>query len=84
MKHATVAVVALVSLSSAACTQTGSAQTGTDSWRAEIESADSGESPAATDYVRNANDCAPTQSRAVWGPHQVFLGYACYTNPNGY
>jgi len=36
--------------------------------------------------VRNANDCAPWQAEAVWGPGPptaLPLGYRCYYNPNG-
>ena len=36
--------------------------------------------------VRNPNDCAPFESRAVWGPGPATaapLGYRCYHNPNG-
>lgn len=36
--------------------------------------------------VRNANDCAPWQAEAVWGPGTPTLhpiGYRCYYNPNG-
>ena len=33
-------------------------------------------------YVRNANNCGPDLSRAVFGPNGVVLGYACYRNPN--
>ncbi len=36
--------------------------------------------------VRNANDCAPWQAEAVWGPGPPTaapLGYRCFYNPNG-
>ena len=33
-------------------------------------------------YVRNANNCGPELSRAVFGPRGEILGYACYRNPN--
>jgi len=36
--------------------------------------------------VRNANDCAPWQAEAVWGPGTPTaapIGYRCYYNPNG-
>ncbi len=36
--------------------------------------------------VKNANDCAPFEARAVWGPGPPTanpLGYRCYHNPNG-
>ena len=33
-------------------------------------------------YVRNANNCGPDLSRAVFGPNGAILGYACYRNPN--
>ena len=31
--------------------------------------------------VGNANECAPFESRAVWGGDKL-LGYHCYHNPN--
>ena len=37
----------------------------------------------ASRYVRNANNCGVEMARAVWGPNQAFLGYACYSNSNG-
>jgi hypothetical protein len=36
--------------------------------------------------VRNANDCAPWQAEAVWGPGTPTaapIGYRCFYNPNG-
>jgi hypothetical protein len=79
MKCSAVAIVALASLSSTAW-----AQSATSSWRQEIERADEATMPhdMARGYVRNANSCAPDLARAVWGPKQVLLGYACYENSN--
>jgi hypothetical protein len=80
MKAFTLAIAALVSLEAAGCSSAAWAQTRTRSWRQEIERADDATTPRnlATRYVRNANACAPDQSRAVWGRGQVLLGYACY------
>ena len=33
--------------------------------------------------VRNTAECAPDLADAVWGPHNEFLGYSCYSNDNG-
>ena len=83
MKYSVVAIFALVSFSSAAW-----ARTETGSWqpsRAEIARADAvtmSINNLATGYVRNANNCAPFQARAIWSQQQVLLGYACYDNPN--
>lgn len=82
MKYSIAAVVALMSLSSAAW-----ARTEVGSWQpnreeiAQAANATMSHDPA-TLYVRNANSCAGDQARAVWGSQQVLLGYACYDNPN--
>jgi hypothetical protein len=83
MKSSCFAVVALLSLSSAAWAQS-SVSPGSVS-REDIARAASMSMSLypASHYARNANNCAPEQSRAVWGRNQVLLGYACYTNPNG-
>lgn len=33
--------------------------------------------------VKNANECAPDDSRAVWSGRERLLGYVCTHNPNG-
>ena len=79
MKYSVVAIVALVSFSSAAW-----ARTETGSWqpsRAEIAQAAMSHNPT-TYFRRNANNCAPFEARAVWSQQQALLGYACYDNPN--
>jgi hypothetical protein len=82
MKYSTLAVATLVSLLSAASSATW-AQAPASAWRQEIARVDNATMPRqlATRYVKNANNCAPDQSRAVWGSGQVLLGYACYNSP---
>jgi hypothetical protein len=83
MKYSCVAIVALLSLSSAAWAETGTNPPPAS--RQAIAQADAlgmSNNPA-TGYRRNANNCAPDLARAVWGPREALLGYACYDNPNG-
>jgi hypothetical protein len=40
---------------------------------------------AQVQFVRNANECAPWESAAVWAPGNPTaepIGYCCYHNPN--
>ncbi len=84
MKRICIAIVALLSVSSAAFAQYASypAQT---SRRAAIAHAASGRmwTNPADSYVGNANSCGMELSRPVWGPNGGLAGYACYRNSNG-
>ena len=82
MKRTCVAIVTLLSLSSAALAQ--GASNAVPVSRQEIARAASASMSLypASHYVRNANNCGMEMSRAVWSPNQVLLGYACYSNPN--
>lgn len=80
MNRTLIAIVALLSLSSAALAYGGAAPAS----RQEIARA--GEATMHHDpadyYVRNANNCGMELSRAVLGPNGAPLGYACYSNSN--
>jgi hypothetical protein len=83
MKYTAVAVLALLALSSAAW-----AQNSANHFPAPPPNiapyADTFEFQQGTTRLRqSANDCAPDESRAVWGSQGALLGYSCYNNPNG-
>jgi hypothetical protein len=82
MKRISVTILTLLSLSSAALAQ-GWSNTDPVSQQ-DIARADrvSMHHDPSSHYVRNANDCGMELSRAVWGPNEVLLGYACYSNSN--
>jgi hypothetical protein len=79
MKRICIGLVVLLSASYAALAQSGAAQAGfRDIARYDNEAA----TLYPMRYVRNANNCGPDLSRAVFGPNGAILGYACYRNPN--
>lgn len=78
-----IAVLGLLSVSSAALAQSAT-------YSAPPTSQDIADAAARTlslhpadKYVRNANSCGMELSRAVWGPNGTLLGYACFRNSNG-
>ncbi len=79
MSRMFIAVLALLSVSSAAFAQSA------PTLRQEIAdaAARSMSLHPADNYVRNANRCGMELSRAVWGQNGTLLGYACYRNSNG-
>jgi hypothetical protein len=81
MNRTIVAIVTLLSLSSAAL-----ADGATPNWGSRQDIARAAEASMSHDpadlYVRNANNCGSEMARAVWGPSEVLLGYACYRNSN--
>lgn len=83
MKQTCVAIVALLSFSSA--TWASAVQSRPPVSRAEIERAATASMSLnpADRYVRNANSCQGEQARAVWSRDDVLLGYGCYNNSNG-
>ncbi len=73
MKQLPIAFVAVMSLFSAACAETGP----------RLALADA-PSPGGGQHVyRSANDCAPDSAQPVWGAGNALAGYSCYTNANG-
>ncbi len=80
MNRTCIAIVALLSLTSAALAQ-GETQVSRQEIARAAEASMSHD--PASHYVRNANNCGADMSRAVWGPNEVLLGYACYSNSNG-
>ncbi len=81
MKRICIGLVVLISASSAALAQ-GDGAHARPSFR-DIARYDNEVSTLyPMRYVRNANNCGPDLSRAVFGPNGVILGYACYRNPN--
>ncbi len=84
MKRLPSTVVALFWLAAAAGVQNGSCLAAASSSVGGQQSAAASTIPAALSHiVRNANECAPDQAKAVWGAGAVLLGYSCYDNPNG-
>jgi hypothetical protein len=80
MTRTLIAIVALLSLSSAALAY-GGPPTVSRQEIARAEAATMHHDPADR-YVRNANNCGMELSRAVSGPSGAPLGYACYSNSN--
>ncbi len=81
MKWISISLFFLLSASSAALAQSP-APHGPPAFR-DIARYDNEKSTLYPDrYVRNANNCAPELSRAIFGPNGAILGYACYRNPN--
>ncbi len=84
MRQLQSAIVAISWLAAAVCAQGGSCLAAAASPDSEPHSIIMSTGPWAYGHiVRNANQCAPDQAKAVWGPDSSLLGYACYNNPNG-
>jgi hypothetical protein len=84
MKFIAMAPLAFLALSSAASAQNGAYHFPAPPPNMAPYPAGSDElQPGTTHLQRSANDCAPDQPRAVWGPGGSLLGYSCYSNPNG-
>lgn len=81
MNRTCLAIVALLSLSSAALAYGGATPVSRQEIARAAEATMSHD--PASHYVRNANNCGVEMSRAVWGPNGALLGYACYSNSNG-
>ncbi len=81
MNRTLIAIVALLSLSSAALAYGG---VPTPTSRQEIARADAAtmHHDPADRYARNANNCGMELSRTVLAPNGALLGYACYSNSN--
>jgi hypothetical protein len=82
MNRTTIAIVTLLSLSSAAL-----AYGATPNPASRQEIARAGDAVMslypASRYIRNANNCGADKARAAWGPNEILLGYGCYSNSNG-
>ncbi len=82
MNRTCLAIVALLSLSSAALAYNGAPNPVSRQEIARVAEASMSRN-LASHYVRNANNCGGEMSRAVWGQSGTLLGYACYSNSNG-
>ncbi len=80
MNRTLIAIVALLSLSSAALAY-GGAPTVSRQEIARVDAATMHHDPADR-YARNANNCGMELSRAILSPNGALLGYACYSNSN--
>jgi hypothetical protein len=82
MKRTCVAILALLSLSSAALAQgwTNAAPVSRQAFAQAVQTALSHDPTGR--YVRNANNCGMELQEPIWGPNDVLLGYSCYRNSN--